>query len=181
MQMQTAATEIDRWPQSLEEFERLIEATQDELVQYAFYRLGNRPDAEDTVQDVYLEAFRDRRKRAGIAQVRAYLFRMVANRCTDVARRRARQAEQAVDETSAAGDSTFAEVAGREQAQRLARLLAEIPAMEAEVIRLRAWSELSFAEVAAVVKTSVPTAKSRFRYGLEKLRRLLSLEGGFRP
>jgi RNA polymerase sigma-70 factor (ECF subfamily) len=66
----------------------------------------------------------------------------------------------------------------REEARELARLLGQIPEREAEVIRLRAWSELSFAEVAVAVGAAVPTVKSRFRYGIEKLRRLLTLQGG---
>jgi RNA polymerase sigma-70 factor (ECF subfamily) len=175
--MLTAQIQIGTWPQSVAEFERLIEATQDELVQHAFCRLGNRQDAEDTVQDVYVEAFRDRQKRAHITEVRAYLFRMVGNRCTDV-RRRWRFTTGPLDDHHATSDTTFSQVAGREQAERFARLLAELPPAEAEVIRLRAWSDLSFAEVAAAVGSSVPTVKSRFRYGLDKLRRLLMPEGG---
>jgi RNA polymerase sigma-70 factor (ECF subfamily) len=178
METQIAAAEIERWPQSAEEFERLIELTGDELVHYAFYRLGNHQDAEDVVQDVYVAAFRDRRKRARIAQVRPYLFRMVGNRCTDVARRRSRYAMETVEETTVAADRTFPEVAAREQAERLRSLLRELPLAESEVIHLRVLSELSFAEVAAAVGSPVPTVKSRFRYGLAKLRRLLSPEGG---
>jgi RNA polymerase sigma-70 factor (ECF subfamily) len=60
----------------------------------------------------------------------------------------------------------------------MTRLLSRIPEREAEVIRLRAWSELSFAEVAEAVGASVPTVKSRFRYGIGRLRRLLFPEGG---
>jgi RNA polymerase sigma-70 factor (ECF subfamily) len=59
-------------------------------------------------------------------------------------------------------------------------LLGGIPSREAEVIRLRAHSELSFAEIAIVVGASVPTVKSRFRYGLDKLRRTLRAKGGTR-
>ena len=59
----------------------------------------------------------------------------------------------------------------------LLRLLEGIPEREAEVIRLRTFSDLSFAEVAAVVGASVPTIKSRFRYGIEKLRRVLCPQG----
>ena len=46
------------------------------------------------------------------------------------------------------------------------------------MLRLRAWAELSFAEVAVALGAAVPTVKSRFRYGIEKLRRLLDLERG---
>ena len=168
---------IDAWPQTIEDFDRLVEATQDELVHFAFYRLGNRADAEDAVQDVFVQAFRDRAKRLQITEVRPYLFRMVRNRCTDLLRSRSRRSGEPAEDPAAPGD-TLSEVLAREEASRFARLLSRIPESEAEVVRLRAWSELSFAEVAVAVGAGVPTVKSRFRYGIDKLRRLLYLEGG---
>lgn len=171
------ALQIDSWPQTIEDFNRLVETTQDELVQFAFYRLGNRADAEDAVQDVYVHAFRDRVKRKHVTGVRPYLFRMVVNRCADVLRARSRMSGQAVEDVAGTDDALSSMVA-RDEAGEFARLLSQIPEREAEVIRLRAWSELSFAEVAVAVGASVPTVKSRFRYGIEKLRRLLNKQGG---
>jgi len=152
----------------------LIEATQDELVRFAFYRLGNRDDAEDVVQDVYVEAYRDRAKRRLVTHVRPYLFRMVGNRCVDLLRARSRQIGDPVGEENASlGDDAFSIVAAREEAEALSRVLESLPPKEAEVIRLRAFSDLSFAEIADALRSPVPTVKSRFRYGLDKLRRLL--------
>ena len=168
--------ETGNWPQTAAEFEKLITDTQDELVQFAFYRLGNRHDAEDVVQDVYIESFRDREKRRHVTEVRAYLFRMVLNRCTDILRKRPRLVYGHSDEAASAEDG-FSLAAAREEARRIGDLLDRIPAPEAEVIRLRAGPDLTFAEIAAATGVSVPTVKSRFRYGLEKLRRLLNTKG----
>jgi RNA polymerase sigma-70 factor (ECF subfamily) len=175
--MLTTKVQIDSWPQTLGEFERLIAATQDDLVNFAFHRLGSQADAEDVVQDVYVQAYCDRTKRRQVTEVRPYLFRMVQNRCTDLVRSRRRQAAEPVADTMKAEETTFSLVAARQQSNRLLRLLEGIPEREAEVIRLRAYSDLSFAEVAAVIGASVPTIKSRFRYGIEKLRRALCREG----
>jgi RNA polymerase sigma-70 factor (ECF subfamily) len=167
---------IESWPQTIAEFDRLIEASQDELVHFASYRLGNREDAEDVVQEVYVQAFQDREKRRSITDVRPYLFRMTGNRCTDFLRARARRpSEEAAD--IADNDNLFDSLAAAQRMAGLRSLLDQLPAREAEVIRLRAWSELTFAEVAIAVKSSVPTVKSRFRYGVERLRKLLNLQG----
>jgi RNA polymerase sigma-70 factor (ECF subfamily) len=163
------AIEIERWPQTTEEFDRLVEHTQDELIQFATYRLGSQTDAEDVVQDVFVHAYRDRAKRRAVTEVRPYLFRMVRNRCTDVLRSRARARR-----VEARPDNSWHEV----QFPDFYRLLDQLPENEAEVIRLRAWSDLSFAEIAVAVDAPVPTVKSRFRYGIEKLRRLLCPQGG---
>ena len=62
----TAAVILDRnWPQTIEDFEILIASTQDELVHFACYRLGNLPIAEDVVQDIYVRAYRDRARLRG--------------------------------------------------------------------------------------------------------------------
>ena len=47
----------------------------------------------------------------------------------------------------------------------------EIPDKQAEVIRLRIYGDNSFAEVAEILSLPLPTVKSRFLYGLEKLRK----------
>ena len=74
----------------------------------------------------------------------------------------------------------LSDLLAREEAARFALLLEKIPEREADVLRLRAWADLSFEEVAAAVGAPVPTVKSRFRYGIDKLRRLLQPEGGTR-
>src|SRR6266568_5038824 len=78
------------WPQSVEEFELLVAAVQDELVHFAFCRLRSHADAEDAVQDVLVRAYLTREKHRAVTGVRPYLFRMVANRCTDILRQRQR-------------------------------------------------------------------------------------------
>jgi RNA polymerase sigma-70 factor (ECF subfamily) len=170
------ALPIETWPQTVEEFDGLIDTTQDELIHFAFYRLGNQDDAEDAVQDVYVQAFRDRHKRRHITAVRAYLFRMVSNRCIDVLRARAQQKGNPVAGEPQTEEDASSPLDARERAESLRRLLQAIPQREAEVISLRAFSELSFAEIADALKSSVPTVKSRFRYGIDKLRRLLLQE-----
>jgi len=174
------AQPIMAWPQTIEEFERLVEATQDDLVNFAFHQLRNQDDAEDAVQDVYVQAYRDRSKRQHIIEVRPYLFRMVRNRCTDLHRARLRHPVEPMTDQAASIEDTFSMVAAQEQSKELNRLLDDLPSREAEVIRLRAHSELSFAEIAIVVGASVPTVKSRFRYGLDKLRRANYAKGGTR-
>ena len=76
------------WPQTVREFEDLVDDVQHRLVQYAFWRLQSREDAEDVVQGILLQAYRDRERHKGVNGVVPFLFRMVANRCIDVLRRR---------------------------------------------------------------------------------------------
>ena len=78
------------WPQSRAEFATFVETYAQRLARYAFRLLGNRQDAEDVVQEVFVRAFSDRSKRTEITAVGPYLYRAVANACTDVLRKRGR-------------------------------------------------------------------------------------------
>jgi RNA polymerase sigma-70 factor, ECF subfamily len=167
------------WPQSVREFEALVDRLQDRLVQFAWWRLGNRADAEDVVQEVLVQAYRDREKHRSIADAEPYIFRMVANRSTDLVRRRKRESGPPGDLWAAPpGGSGEADTAERMRA--IDGLLARLPARQAEAIRLRVYADLPFDAVAKAMGCSVPTVKSRFRYGIEKLRGFLKRSGGER-
>jgi RNA polymerase sigma-70 factor (ECF subfamily) len=56
------------------------------------------------------------------------------------------------------------------------RLLTRLPSRQAEAIRLRVFGCLPFATIAEAVGVSLPTIKSRFRYGVERLRGILTKE-----
>jgi RNA polymerase sigma-70 factor (ECF subfamily) len=165
-------TAPEGWPQTIREFEALVEAIQDRLLHFAFYRLGDLQDAEDAVQEAFVRAYADREKLRKITWVAPYLFRMVGNRCTDLLRKRQR-AGPLLEETSAAklpGESAL-------EQQRIEGLLGRLPQRQAEVLRLRVFADLQFDEIAEAVGRSVPTVKSQFRRGIERLRRILIREG----
>jgi RNA polymerase sigma-70 factor (ECF subfamily) len=165
------------WPQSVAGFDVLIEATQQRLIQFAFCRLRSLADAEDVVQDVYVQAYRGRERHRDVDNVVPFLFRMVANRSTDLLRKRARHAGVCPPQVGSASDCP---ADSAEHQQWVESLLARLPARQAAVIRLRIYGELPFDAVARSVGCSVPTVKSRFRYGIQKIRKLLDREAGVR-
>lgn len=175
-----AAEAAEHWPQSTTEFEALVDAHQDELLNFAFCRLHNLADAEDIVQDVLVQAYVEREKHKKIARVRPYLYRMVSNRCTDVLRKRRRSwrllNRVGAQDLPAAQDPEPAPVEGSLRRRQIEELFSKLPSRQAEVMRLRVFAGLPFRAIAEAVGASVPTIKSRFRYGAERLRSILSKE-----
>lgn len=166
------------WPQSIREFEQLVEAFQHRLVQFAYCRLQSREDAEDVVQDVLLQAYRDREKHRGIDNAGPYLYRMVANRCTDLVRRRGLASRKLEPEVAPGTPHELVEAAA--QQRWIDSLLQRLPSEQAEVIRLRIYGELPFDAVARAAGCPLATVKSRFRLGLQKLRPAFLSQGGSR-
>ncbi len=63
-----------------------------------------------------------------------------------------------------------------EQAQLLARAVAELPEEQREVVLLRLKAGMKFREIAKLQQISINTVLSRYRYGLERLRSMLDGE-----
>ena len=146
-----------------------ITAERHGLLQYACYRLGNLHDAEDAVQDVFVK-LHQRQSEGGeeIKNLPAYLYRMLANLCVS----RQREAKLTTVPLEGMAEPMAPEPENFEQEFRLVnRLLAEIPDEQAEVIRLRFYGDKSFQEIADILGIPLTTAKSRFAYGMEKIKR----------
>lgn len=62
----------------------------------------------------------------------------------------------------------------RQEYERIVALLDDIPFEQAEVIRMNTIDNLSFVEIAEILDLSVSTVKSRFMYGVNKVRAKLN-------
>lgn len=156
----------------LSDLVRVIGMERDALLTYACYRLGNRSDAEDVLHDCYLklhERFTDGQEGAKL-NIRNYVFRSLSNLCTDRLADRTRHltvdlGQQDVEETDT--DNRESEYC------RITSVLDRIPEEQAEVIRLRMYGNRSFAEISNILQVPLPTVKSRFLYGIEKIRKAM--------
>lgn len=152
------------------EAEQLMAAERHGLLQYACYRLGNLDDAEDAVQDVFVKMHQRLSENCEeIKNLSAYLYRTMANLCISRQREAKRIQTVPLDRQS---ELIETETENFEQEyQRINYLLSEIPEEQAEVIRLHYYGDKSFQEIADILGIPPTTAKSRFTYGLEKIKR----------
>ncbi len=129
------------------------------------------PDAEDTVHDVFVELARCRDQLARITDLDAYIFTMLRHAVSRRRRRRDvdRRVIDAVGRQRAeAGGFTTQPAELPDDAVTAA--VAGLPPAQREVIALKIDGGLTFAEIAAVIGTSINTAASRYRYAIEKIR-----------
>lgn len=73
-------------------------------------------------------------------------------------------------ESVGVADETGTEEEWMHEYVRIGSMLEGLPARQAEVVRMRCVDGLRFAEIADMLGVSLPTVKSRFRYGIEKMR-----------
>ena len=127
------------------------------LFRFAALRCASRSDAEDVVQEAFL---RFATATTPVRNAKAYLFRMVANGCNDLLRRR-RPTEPLPPTLE---DDPSEEHMLEAEARRLGT---------AEVIRLHTFASMRFTEIAETLELPASTVKSRFHYGIERLKTLL--------
>ncbi len=163
----------EKFPQTLAELREFVKKNQNRLVRHAFFRLGSREEAEDVVQEVMIRMYQQKERMQHIEQATSYVFRMVFNTCLDRLRKKNRNNfEQMNGKETLMPDSSNreTEIIAREEFLRVNQLLNSIPSEQAEVLRLRIVDEMSFVEIAEIMKLPVTTIKSRFSYGIDKLR-----------
>src|SRR3989339_1441422 len=70
----------------IKEFEKIIEQYQDQLVKYAFYRVGSYEDAQDIVQNTFIRFFSKQIEVNKLDNSKSYLYRCIHNACIDFIR-----------------------------------------------------------------------------------------------
>jgi RNA polymerase sigma-70 factor (ECF subfamily) len=141
------------------------------LLLFARQQTRSHADAEDVLQEAVVEAWR---KAGGVAPPPlALVFATIRRRAIDLARRneRRRQREAASDPGDVAWfDPTHEDTETRDAVEAGMKTL---PDIYREVVTLKIWGELTFEEIAQVLEVPANTAASRYRYGLEALRKTL--------
>lgn len=157
-------------------FARLYQRHRHGLYGYALSFYGQEAPAADAVQELWLGFLENIERLAKVANVRAYLYRSLRNRVLDEFRRNKREMN-ALGETDAI---TLVKprdtVASREEAEKLNEALMRLPAEQREVVLLRIYGEMKFADIADVLQASTKTVESRHRLALEKLREWLQTQ-----
>lgn len=162
-----------------------MEVLYDRVSRRAFglaYRIvGDRPAAEDVVQEAFLAVWRAaERIDAARGDLQSYVLTIVHRRAIDLLRSRGglgerRLAEDAADRLPGEGDFTEG-VAINVDGEVVRRALDELPDDQREVVDMAYYQGLTHAEISERLRTPLGTVKSRMRLALEKMRGSLGAE-----
>lgn len=162
-----------------EAFAALYDRLAGRLLAAARTMIGSAADAEDVVQDLFVELARGRARLAVVVDLEAYVFTMLRNAIRRRGRRHAIDRRAMLAVAALQRDAGGGVVTGHGPVgiplpdDALAAAVAALPEVQREVVALKIDAGLTFAEIAAVTGTSLNTAASRYRYALEKLRTVL--------
>ena len=138
------------------------------LVLFARQFVRSIADAEDIVQEAFVRFWR---KQHSIDN-RALLFATVRSISLDLLRRDARRARREADALAGADTCVAPQFDIANESQKaLAAAIDRLPAEQREVLVMKIWNELTFADIGTVLGISQNTAASRYRYALAALKR----------
>jgi RNA polymerase sigma factor (sigma-70 family) len=159
----------------------------DDVYTLARYLLHNTADADDAVQECYLRALRYFDTFRG-TEIKPWLFAILRNVCRGEFARRS-HATLAMDDTTDDTEdavplwqeeqaSPETEMLHQRDTEAIRRLVAELPDPFREAIVLREVNELSYSEIADVVRVPIGTVMSRLARARSMLRKAWIAEEG---
>jgi RNA polymerase sigma factor (sigma-70 family) len=162
----------------------LMERHHTRLYRIALSYLRDADEALDAVQEIFVKAFQAAARWDPVADVGPWLSRIAVNHSIDCyrKRRRRRQSEEPMPETSADHDTRWSAgapspesvVAGREVGQRIQAALSVLPERQRAIFVLRHYDERSLPEIADALGMSLGTVKSSLHRAVARLRERLT-------
>lgn len=162
-------------------FEQLYQRYRLPLFSYLLRHLGQRSQAEEVYQDIWLSLIRQRASYTASAAFRSYLFCLAHSRLHDCYRRLGKRwthetLEDHEDMTACPLAEPEEQLSQQQQVERLRFCLQQLPAEQRSVVLMRLESELSLQTIAEQLNIAFETLKSRFRYAQKKLQQCLRLD-----
>ena len=156
---------------------RIYEEHFDKIYRYIVLKIGDRTEAEDMTQQVFINAFKSISSYKSKGNpITSWLFRIAHNQVVDHLRKKSKRPTVPIEEALARSgdDDPGLEAERRINIEQLVAATGSLTGLQREVISLRFAGELSVAEVARVMGKSEGAIKALQHSAIASLRRLLS-------
>src|SRR5215475_12100437 len=142
-------------------FETIVDRYQGRLLGFCRQMLGSTEDAEDVLQEVFVNAYRAMLADEREINLRPWLYRIARNRCLNHLRKPTADAQESMDLVpTVEAASTAEKVHNREEFRQLLADVGKLPETQRSALLLREMDAMSYEEIAQAMETSVPSVKS---------------------
>jgi RNA polymerase sigma-70 factor (ECF subfamily) len=167
-------------------FAELVDKYKQPVMNFIFRSLRDEAEAEDLAQNVFLQVYKSRSRYKQTAKFSTWLFTIARNLCLNELRRRSRHPAESLEETHTEYEDQPArqfedksqiaapeEVLHGELAEKIEEALAELPENQRSAMLLCRQDDLSYEEIAKVLRCSLSATKSLIHRGREALKEKL--------
>ena len=154
------------------EWERWVLSHVPGLLLFARQQSRCEADAQDLVQQAVVEAWQ--RDADGAPPPLALVFATIRRRAADWGRSQDRRAAREAAAHAETPECWFdSSIEDRDRSRLIQEAMNKLQENYREVVTLKTWGGLTFAEIAEALEIPANTAASRYRYGIEELRKAL--------
>lgn len=164
-------------------FEELVRRYQRQVANIIYLTLGDRSEVEDLTQEAFIRVYRSLERFEFDSSFYSWLYRIVVNLCIDELRRRKIKRTFSLDfftenrlereqGTTTTKDGVD-ELLGKEKRETILRALDRISPEHRTVLVLREYNDLSYGEIAKILRITPQAVKSRIFRARAELRELL--------
>jgi RNA polymerase sigma factor (sigma-70 family) len=150
-------------------FNVLVDRYRPRLLAFCRNMMRSSEDAEDVLQEVFVNAYRAMRADDRPIQAKAWLYRIARNRCLNELRRNTAAGVESMDVFETNEPTAAEAVERREHIAEIVRDVKRLPEQQRAALLLREMEGLPYQQIADVLETTVPSVKSllvRARIGL---------------
>ena len=144
-------------------FEHLLAAHAERVHRAALGLLGNEQEAREAAQEALLKAYRARQRYQSHRPFYPWLYRIVRNTCFDELSRRKHRATPGLDDQRVVGEQPTAldRLESIEAIASVRQGMERLSASQREILSMRHFQDLSYAEMGELLEIPVGTVMSR--------------------
>lgn len=168
-------------------FKYLVDTYQDRIFNTAIGIVQNAEDAEDVAQEVFIQVYRSIHSFKGESKLSTWLYRIATTRALDLLRsRKSKKRFGFMQRLFGDNNEPIHEIPDyhhpglaldqKENAAKLFRAINQLPDNQKTAFTLHKLEDLSYMEIADVMKTSVPAVESLMHRAKQNLRKILEKE-----
>ncbi len=152
-------------------WDSLIGRYETRLFNFGLRLLGNREDALDLMQTVFLSVFRGLSEFRSESSFCSWLFAVASNHArSHFRRKRPEDALEHEEQIEGSEDTAYEALVQRQRNLQVVGMLSQLPAEQRLVVELKFFQDLTFEEISASVGVSTNTIKSRLYTALRKIK-----------
>ena len=160
-----------------EAYAEIVRSYQVKVLGFCTSLLANTTEAEDAAQEVFIKAYQSLKSFRGNSSFSTWLYRITANHCKDLLRKRSRRKTESLDALMEASECeaqkhwepSFNPASARDASEQIERLLSSLSEEERLVLTLREAQGLSYQEIAETMKCTLDAVKSRLKRASQSL------------